>query len=493
MEGGTMPKKKSDATSLLSKQAMGGLIGGNGYTFQDSYIISRIPMWLSDPNFIQILKEGLGDVEIKFDIDGKDERVYLQVKDHLVKPAEFKLVLKEFQSKDDGSPGTYREFWLACVGMSKQLLGLQKAIERYRNVSDFYDKSKDGVTKNTRKDLEDIINKLSITSSLDFIINKVHFDTDLPGLKQQEQLIKIFVGGIQKVPRYQLILGIALEACFGSLCVLISSSAGKTLDRKSIESIIDKAFQELRNELKKTGLVIRMYHWEDEPLEASLKHHILLNWSKFFERKSRKIPDVELWQTKLLPELQETQKKIRKTAISKLIKFEGSSCLSAGIAFGWAFPEVAQYVIELTQRGDTWRSDAKATQNKLLVSKQEVADDSISDLLVLFNVSADVEPKVKEFIGKNSLKHKAKLVLQPKEGVGLHLDNGDAIAYARDAKRIIRETANLFKTKRVHLFFSAPLGLAIFFGQLLNAMPDIQCYEKQIEGGYKQSCLLNSS
>lgn len=493
MEGEIMQKKKKNSVSLLSKQAMGGLIGGGGYNFQDSYIISRLPNWLSDSSFIQILKEGLGDVEVRFNIDGKDERVYLQVKDHLVKPAEFKQVLKEFQSKDNGSPDTYREFWLACVGMNERLLSLQQAIERFRNASNFYEAKNGKIISDTKKDLIQIAGKLGISSSLDFLMNKVYFDTDLPGLKQQGQLVKIFVGGVQKVPRYQLILGKALEVCFGDLCVLIGSSAGKTLERKSIEAIIDKAFLELRNELKKTGLVIRMYHWENEPLEASLQHHILLDWSEFFERKSRKIPAVELWQTKLLPELQETQKKIRKTAISKLIKFEGSSCLSVGIAFGWAFPEVAQYVIELTQRSDTWRSDAKAAPNKFLVSKQEIVDDSASDLLVLFNVSADMDPKVKEFIGESGLKYKAKLVLQPKEGIGLHLDNSDAIAYVREAKRIIREKINLFKIKRVHLFFSAPLGLAIFFGQLLNAMQDIQCYEEQIKGGYKQSCLLSSS
>ena len=50
----------TDSASLLGKQAMGGLHGEGGYKFQDAYIVSKIPDWICDANFIQILKEGSG-------------------------------------------------------------------------------------------------------------------------------------------------------------------------------------------------------------------------------------------------------------------------------------------------------------------------------------------------------------------------------------------------------------------------------------------------
>lgn len=488
-----MSKKKNSSASLLSKQAMGGIRGGKGYTFQDAYIISRLPKWLSSPNFIRFLKEGAGDVEVSYKADKRNELVYVQVKDHQVKPSEFKKVIEEFIAKDSDAPDTYKEFSLVSVGLSQYPLRLVEALGRYREASPFYNKGKDKTIKDTKESLKKLAEKVGVDSHLNFLIDKVYFDTDLSGLKQKEQLANIFVGSILKVPRYHEMFRKALEPSFNELCVLVNTSAGKTIERKTLELVIDKSLQKFRDEIKKSGLLVRMYHWENEPLEVSLPHDILLDWSNFFERKTRKIPDSSVWEQKLLPELQETQKGIRKTNLKRLIKFEGSSCLSAGIAFGWAFPEVAQYVIELNQRGDIWRSDVNVSKKKSLSQKQVVMDEKASDLLVLFSISADVEPKVNKFIKDKNLKYKAKLILQLNDGLETHINNQSALAIAREAKTVIRDVSHKLDAGKIHLFFSGPLGLSIFFGQLLNAMPDIQCYEGQIKGGYKQSCLLKSS
>ena len=65
-----------------------------------------------------------------------------------------------------------------------------------------------------------------------------------------------------------------------------------------------------------------------------------------------------------------------------------------------------------------------------------------------------------------------------------------AIGYARSAKRLVRETVSKLGVDSIHLFFAGPLGVAIFFGQLLNSMPEVQCYEQRQDGGYQLSCLI---
>ena len=54
-----MPDEKPRAT-LSDRQARGGVIGGKGYGFQAAYIVSRIPIWLNDPDFAQFFQEGAG-------------------------------------------------------------------------------------------------------------------------------------------------------------------------------------------------------------------------------------------------------------------------------------------------------------------------------------------------------------------------------------------------------------------------------------------------
>lgn len=74
--------------------------------------------------------------------------------------------------------------------------------------------------------------------------------------------------------------------------------------------------------------------------------------------------------------------------------------------------------------------------------------------------------------------------------IGTRLDAPAAMAYAYDAKRIIRETVDKYGCSTIHLFYAGPLGLAILLGRLFNAMhASIQCYEEQ-QVGYTPTCLL---
>jgi len=45
---------------LWNWQARGGVIGGKGYGFQAAYIVSRIPIWLADPDFVQFIQHNQG-------------------------------------------------------------------------------------------------------------------------------------------------------------------------------------------------------------------------------------------------------------------------------------------------------------------------------------------------------------------------------------------------------------------------------------------------
>ena len=73
--------------TLSDRQARGGVIRGKGYGFQAAYIVSRIPLWLADPDFAQFLQEGAGDVDVRFNREDGEERRYIQVKNYAVTPA----------------------------------------------------------------------------------------------------------------------------------------------------------------------------------------------------------------------------------------------------------------------------------------------------------------------------------------------------------------------------------------------------------------------
>jgi hypothetical protein len=148
-----MPNKDTRAT-LSDKQARGGVIGGKGYGFQAAYIVSRIPLWLGDPDFAQFLQEGAGDVDVRFNRDGGEERWYVQVKNYAMTPSTASEVFQHFKDTDAGTPDTYTRFTLACPGLNADLRRLRDAVEDLRGAAPFYRPGEDAVLDNTQDDLE---------------------------------------------------------------------------------------------------------------------------------------------------------------------------------------------------------------------------------------------------------------------------------------------------------------------------------------------------
>ena len=52
--------------SLLAPQATGGDTAEGGFQYQTNWIIARIPMWLAQDGFTELIREALGDAEAKF-------------------------------------------------------------------------------------------------------------------------------------------------------------------------------------------------------------------------------------------------------------------------------------------------------------------------------------------------------------------------------------------------------------------------------------------
>ena len=44
--------------------------GGDGYTFQDRYIVCHIPRWVTDEGFVHIMSEASGDVDVVYIREG---------------------------------------------------------------------------------------------------------------------------------------------------------------------------------------------------------------------------------------------------------------------------------------------------------------------------------------------------------------------------------------------------------------------------------------
>jgi tetratricopeptide (TPR) repeat protein len=235
-----MPGKKPRAT-LSDKQARGGVIGGKGYGFQAAYIISRIPLWLADDDFAQFLQEGAGDVDVRFNRVGGEERWYVQVKDYPMTPSTAREVFEHFRDTDAGTPDTYTCFTLACPGLGADLKRLRVAVEDLRGAAPFYRPGQDAILDNTRSDLEGLVKNLDLPVDAAFLIDKVHFDTDLAGLTDDTSLCDLFVGRLVKLEPWAKTTHAAAAQAYEKLANIAHRELRRTCERERIETTLREA------------------------------------------------------------------------------------------------------------------------------------------------------------------------------------------------------------------------------------------------------------
>lgn len=482
-----MSKEGSENFSLLSRVFEGGVIGGKGYNYQDAFIVSRIPDWLADRSFAMLMKEGIEDVDVKFR-KGKCTKYYsYQVKDHIVRSPELKAIIHKFYDKNRGAQNI-KKFILACRGLDNRGRSFRRAIESLREIRRIYE-AENNVLKDSVKDVETNAKKIGLELPLDFLMEKVFFDTDLGDMRSDKRLSDQFVGGIQRIPEFTNVRGLSLSAAYRDLARLVNVSIRKPIKRSNIFDLLQESLELSSIRFEKEGIKVRLYHWEDPSFDLSQPWDLLLDWSKHFDRITRKVPPTSVWRDALIPELREAEKNIRSSTNSRRIIFYLSACLSAGLALGWAFSEVRGYSFVIHQGSDIWHSSTRPSKNKLNI-KDESLDKTSKDLCVEFSVAANVRKKVDEFIDETGKTFRARMSLQPDLGVGSFIDDSTTLAYSYDARYQIREKVDYYDCDLIHLFYAGPLGLAILFGRLLNAMhANIQCYEEQ-QKGYAAACFL---
>ena len=116
-----------------------------------------------------------------------------------------------------------------------------------------------------------------------------------------------------------------------------------------------------------------------------------------------------------------------------------------------------------------------------------------NEIAVIFNITGKALDEVVEFLKNNHISIKKLILIHPTKTAGnLSIqDDSEAVTLASAAKNLIKDMATKYKSQKTHLFYFGPFGLALFLGQKLTSVGQIQLYEFQ-DPGYKGSCLIKS-
>jgi hypothetical protein len=486
----------SDEFSLLHSMAMGGIHGGDGYTYQERYIVCHIPKWLSDPQFVRFMYEATGDVDIVYKSGEQYFYDHIQVKDHNITPAALKEVVTTFVKIDKGTGKVYRRFLLTSMTVSAAVNSLAHALIRYKEAVKFYAESdRDAALSTTKEALLSKIKELNLEEYSDFIVAKIDFEIGKFDFNDNGTCKRMFVSTLVEHPKYQEHIAQILAPVYSVLIEQVLAHRGKTLESDKIDLLIAGALANAKNPTKAN--VLHFHNWSVEKFEPEAT--IRLDWSHLFDRDSRLVPDAAVWNTDLVPQLVTARKNLAMNTTDRHIIFRGKCSLSSGIALGLAFPEIGNWTFELIQPGQptSWRSDAEKIRDyklsvKDITPKSDIPKNS-NEIAVVFSITGRAVPDVSDHFSTNSIPLKKIISLEPESSPGNFSikNDSEAVSLAGAAKDIIKEMINKYRATKVHLFYFGPIGLSVFLGQKLTSLGAIQLYEFQ-DPGYKPSCLLKS-
>lgn len=243
---------------------------------------------------------------------------------------------------------------------------------------------------------------------------------------------------------------------------------------------------------------------DGDPIECSLDTYeapahevdpaITINWSQYFEQGP---PSQDVWDQRLIPALATVLDSLNRNATGRLLRFRGRTRLPAAFAVGYYLPttrHIPAMWLQPTKMGRTteWSFDVDAEESGLKGELQRRPNHG-SELAVLINISADVQPELDQMHDELP-EFNAVLRLTPEDGPGIELTPGQAV-HAADVFRTEVQSAikKLSNISTIHLFMAGPMGLAFLFGQKSNALRPVQTYlYNKDDGKYYPAAKLQS-
>lgn len=476
--------QKQNSLSLIAPQATGGDTAEGGFQYQINWTIARIPIWLAQDGFTEMIRESLGDVEAKFFVPGIGWcREFVEYKNHLLQPNEFWTEIEDFWGKNQQSPDSYQRFVLACPSVSTGLNSVMNALRRVRDAYPFYEDAQE-IQDTSYSDFVEVVKKQNQSKDMaDFLLSKVEFEIDLTDAEDRnrelfrETLFKYFptfVGFSAKVS----------NAAHSHLMELVRSRKNQPIYRQELEDAIWKEVEE------KDKPIIKIHTLHDEIADKGPDGCLQFDWKSIFGGPDRNFPSAEEWNRKVINELQTTKKWVVSTKCPRQIHLSGHRRLSASVAIGSVFSAVSGFTIGMETKDGIYWTNNHPKENTPVYQWQQtlISGESADAIAVGISIGRNIINDVEQYLETILFRGNRLYLL----GDTALLSDDHANQAVQKAKLTIQEEVTKTQGKKIHLFLAVPAQFALFFGHRLNTVGKIQCYEWVSPNTYVPTALIQT-
>jgi hypothetical protein len=373
--------------------------------------------------------------------------------------------------------------------LSPTLRSIETGLARLRRAKAFYDDKPEPLTP-TKQDLDERLTEAGLGDHIEFIHAKFTIDVGHGDMHHDERAINHFISRLLNHPDYADKIRAMVQPAFAEVMRAIGAKKGVVLERAEIEALLTAAVAAgIAGEKK---ITLWLQNWTSESFDPPADY--ALDWSSHFDRPTRGVPSPETWDNELLPQLQALKKKLLAERKERLIRFRGKCALSTGVALGAVFPTVGGWAFEIPQppsKGD-WRSDAPATEPyDLRVDVVETNPDG-GDIVLGLNIRGDGRRDITQYVeGTGNLPRSFVFMSPPSQGAQSIAGAGDACAFGQAVRENLGRLLKTYGLRRTRIFFYGPFALAVFLGQHLTSIGEIQLFEYK-DPGYVPSCSLKT-
>ncbi|UYQ70406.1 SAVED domain-containing protein [Pelagibacterium flavum] len=450
--------------TLIDARGMGGIIAIDGFDYQLWDCLARIPSWVSNPAFEQLIFEGLEDHEAKFFAPHSPHRAVLdryQAKASTLQPAAVKEVFENFQSYDEAHPSTARVHTLVMPSLPASLSWFARDKNRVRKARPFYAPF-NTITAANEDELRSVIASTYPGLLGEFVAGTVEVhERNMPDLANA---IATFTTQFNTAFPQLDVSSRKVEAAFDALAKLVRNSVGAPVGRAILIETLEKALGTSLPLPMAFPLNVRSDRNEQD--EASLELD-----ASGFSGGDAGYPSSPVWATDLLAPLGATSQWLRRQNIVR-IALKGSYRLTTAFALGWSFRSAIGFEIDIPTRDGHWPTDDRPIEGSLPDWSIRPATRLHGDRLQI--AIGVIRDPTAALIASTGIAEDAVM--------SIHTPSALVSAKAAQAsvgliKRRIDEAVSFLSPVGIDIYFVGPAAFAVAIGHRWNAFPSTQLHE----------------
>jgi hypothetical protein len=455
---------KDRAPALSDAKSIGGVIAQDGFDYQLWDGMARLPAWLANPAFEELIFEGLEDLEARFFAPQAPRQRLLeryQAKSGNLNPKDVREIFETFHAFETAYPNLARTHTLVTRRLPATLGWLARDPLRVRKARPFYAPFAD-VSKASDEKLRADLGKEYGSALGGFVADAVEIAERV--LPDRDSALQAFAVALTRAFAHINASQKKIEQAFEALSGLARKSLGVPLKRDALVGQIGSALGEAL--FTNPALPIHVRSDRNEVNEAALEID-----ASAFSGGSSPFPAPGRWRDELIAPLDCTARWLRSRNVTRLA-IGGSYRLTTAFALGQSFRAATGFELDIQTRGGNWSTDDRPRSDEAypawaIRNAQILAGDR---LIVTIGILRD--PEIDLLASGMSQPAILNALLTAPVASGHAAQSGIALV-----KSAVSAAAARLKPAAIELYFAGPAAFALALGHRWNAMPPTQLHE----------------